>query len=333
MGMCLLLMLGHMLVGLLYLFNILENFHGYQQNPPMRKYNQHPFRRKQKKPTHTQSMYNNFSNNNSGYNNQMMNTMNSLNRYELNQFQAQISEPNVFYRPEQGFDHQNQAQSMNQYVYDDEIDPQYQDQEMNQEDYTNNYYEPENMGQEQGQRYIQEQDPHEQYMHENTWPYRNEPEYQEQQLGYMRGGLGGVHQSEINLHQIRNQDNSNMMNSQIRMKQNRPQSMQNFNHFEKYHENQQIQSPYHHQQEMKHTYSKKSLNITPMSYYNNEMNPHMMDGSGDALSVRSLQQNMYLNRYEDDCLYMNLEEEYLHKVSKKSENKNGISISKSHYDF
>ena len=56
-------------------------------------------------------------------------------------------------------------------------------------------------------------------------------------------------------------------------------------------------------------------------------------GSGDAHSVRSLQQNIFLNRYEDDCLYMNLEEEYLHKVSKRMGKSSNVSINKSMYNF
>ena len=56
-------------------------------------------------------------------------------------------------------------------------------------------------------------------------------------------------------------------------------------------------------------------------------------GSGDAHSVRSLQQNIFLNRYEDDCLYMNLEEEYLHKVSKRMGKSANVSINKSMYNF
>lgn len=56
-------------------------------------------------------------------------------------------------------------------------------------------------------------------------------------------------------------------------------------------------------------------------------------GSGDAYSVKSLQQNMFMNRTEDDCLYMNLEEEYLHKVSKRQKRDNSISINKSMQDY
>lgn len=56
-------------------------------------------------------------------------------------------------------------------------------------------------------------------------------------------------------------------------------------------------------------------------------------GSGDAHSVRSLQQNIFLNRYEDDCLYMNLEEEYLHKVSKRMGKSENVSINKSMYNL
>lgn len=56
-------------------------------------------------------------------------------------------------------------------------------------------------------------------------------------------------------------------------------------------------------------------------------------GSGDAYSVKSLQHNVFMNRTEDDCLYMNLEEEYLHKVSKRQKRDNSISINKSMQDY
>lgn len=61
--------------------------------------------------------------------------------------------------------------------------------------------------------------------------------------------------------------------------------------------------------------------------------PNNFLGSGDAHSVRSLQQNIFLNRYEDDCLYMNLEEEYLHKVSKRMGKSANVSINRSMYNF
>lgn len=277
---------------------------------------------------HTQSMYNNFPQPNSGYDNHMMNTINSSNGYEFNQFQAQVSEPNVFYRPEQANEFHDQSHSMNQYMYENQMEPQYHPNQMTQEDYHNNYYEPEDLRYEQEQEYMNEEEVDDQFAYDNNWGYQNEREYQNQQPEYMRRG----HQSEINLHQMNNQHNQNVMNQRMnRMKNNRPQSMQNINNFQRYQEQSQNQQSY--RQGMNHTYSKKSLNPGPMSYYNNDMNPHMMDNGGDALSVRSLQQNMYLNRYEDDCLYMNLEEEYLHKVSKRTGKGNGVSINKSMYDY
>ena len=72
-----------------------------------------------------------------------------------------------------------------------------------------------------------------------------------------------------------------------------------------------------------HQSSKKSLNIARSQF----------QAGANAQSVRSLQQNVFFNRYEDDCLYMNLEEEYLHKVSKRMGNSANISINKSMYDF
>jgi hypothetical protein len=264
-------------------------------------------------------MYNNFPQHNSGYNNHMMNTINSSNEYQFNQFQAQVSEPNVFYRPEQGRDFQEQSHSMNQYVYENQ---------MAQEDYHNNYYEPEDFRHEQNQDYMDEEEVDDQFVHDNNWAYQNEREYQNQQPGYIKRG----HQSEVNLHQIHHPHNGNVVNQRMnRMKNSRPQSMQNIHDFQRFHEHQHGQQPYRHG--MTHAFSKKSLNAGPMSYYNNESSPQRMDGGGDGLSVRSLQQNMYLNRYEDDCLYMNLEEEYLHKVSKRTGKGNGVSINKSMYNY
>lgn len=53
----------------------------------------------------------------------------------------------------------------------------------------------------------------------------------------------------------------------------------------------------------------------------------------DLQSVKSLQPQVYLNKYEDDCLYMNLEEEYLHRVSKRQGKSSNVSINRSMYNF
>lgn len=64
-----------------------------------------------------------------------------------------------------------------------------------------------------------------------------------------------------------------------------------------------------------------------------EMNRNFDNEKKDIQSVKSLQQNIYLNRYEDDCLYMNLEEEYLHRVSKRQGKSANVSINRSMYNF
>jgi hypothetical protein len=46
---------------------------------------------------------------------------------------------------------------------------------------------------------------------------------------------------------------------------------------------------------------------------------------GDAQSIHSMVPNMYVGQYQDDCLYMNLEEEYLHKVSLQNKNDNEMA--------
>lgn len=50
-------------------------------------------------------------------------------------------------------------------------------------------------------------------------------------------------------------------------------------------------------------------------------------------SVKSHTPQIYLNKYEDDCLYMNLEEEYLHRVSKRQGKSSNMSINRSMYNF
>ena len=54
------------------------------------------------------------------------------------------------------------------------------------------------------------------------------------------------------------------------------------------------------------------------------MDMHMRQGSQvigpEVQSVHSMVPNVYVNQYQDDCLYLNLEEEYLHKVSLQNKN-------------
>lgn len=44
----------------------------------------------------------------------------------------------------------------------------------------------------------------------------------------------------------------------------------------------------------------------------------------ETQSIHSMVPSMYVNQYQDDCLYMNLEEEYLHKVSLQNKNDNEL---------
>ena len=92
-------------------------------------------------------------------------------------------------------------------------------------------------------------------------------------------------------------------------------------------------NPYQGQQQMQ-----GEMNGMGMSQHESRasLNGDMMRGNfagADNQSVRSLQPNVFMNRYEDDCLYMNLEEEYLHKVSKRMGKDANISINKSMYNF
>ena len=49
-----------------------------------------------------------------------------------------------------------------------------------------------------------------------------------------------------------------------------------------------------------------------------------MSAQPDIQKGNGVMPNMYVNEYQDDCLFMNLEEEYLHKVS--MQNKGGHQI-------
>ena len=73
---------------------------------------------------------------------------------------------------------------------------------------------------------------------------------------------------------------------------------------------------------------------SPRIYRNEESykSLHGQTGPRPAQSVKS-QQQVYLNQYEDDCLYMNLEEEYLHRVSKRQGKSTNVSINRSMYNF
>ena len=74
---------------------------------------------------------------------------------------------------------------------------------------------------------------------------------------------------------------------------------------------------------------------SPRIYRNEESykSLHGQMGQKPAHSVKSVQQQVYLNQYEDDCLYMNLEEEYLHRVSKRQGKSTNVSINRSMYNF
>jgi hypothetical protein len=74
---------------------------------------------------------------------------------------------------------------------------------------------------------------------------------------------------------------------------------------------------------------------SPRMYKNNgsQKSLHGNGVSKPLQSVKSMQPQMYLNKYEDDCLYMNLEEEYLHRVSKRQGKSTNISINRSMYNF
>jgi hypothetical protein len=73
---------------------------------------------------------------------------------------------------------------------------------------------------------------------------------------------------------------------------------------------------------------------SPRMYKNEGSQKSMGNGVGKPLqSVKSMQPQMYLNKYEDDCLYMNLEEEYLHRVSKRQGKSTNVSINRSMYNF
>lgn len=74
---------------------------------------------------------------------------------------------------------------------------------------------------------------------------------------------------------------------------------------------------------------------SPRMYKNNGSQKSLQgNGVGKPLhSVKSMQPQMYINKYEDDCLYMNLEEEYLHRVSKRQGKTTNVSINRSMYNF
>jgi hypothetical protein len=143
---------------------------------------------------------------------------------------------------------------------------------------------------------------------------------------------GRVHQSEYNM-PPRVPDNGSQYNANPfnNYEENRAQSVHQMRHpqdpgFGGYNDRVHVGStgmPLHQNELMGRPQSKRSLYMGQNNFL----------GSGDAHSVRSLQQNIFLNRYEDDCLYMNLEEEYLHKVSKRMGKSANVSINKSMYNF
>lgn len=58
-------------------------------------------------------------------------------------------------------------------------------------------------------------------------------------------------------------------------------------------------------------------------------------GTYGGQSVKSMQQSGLQEeyRYEDDCLYMNLEEEYLHRVSKRLQKNSNLSVNRSNHNL
>ena len=70
--------------------------------------------------------------------------------------------------------------------------------------------------------------------------------------------------------------------------------------------------------------------------YRNEESYKSLQGEMDQKpsgSPKSMRPALYLNKYQDDCLYMNLEEEYLHRVSKRQGKTTNVSINRSMYNF
>lgn len=61
------------------------------------------------------------------------------------------------------------------------------------------------------------------------------------------------------------------------------------------------------------------VEVSPMEYDPNGNIPGQTIGP-EVQSMQSMIPGMYGNQFNNDCLYLNLEEEYLHKVSLQSKN-------------
>lgn len=80
----------------------------------------------------------------------------------------------------------------------------------------------------------------------------------------------------------------------------------------------------------------KFLNKKPFGIRRKRPVSPRLAGEGDSIrqhSIRSLNPKLYLSKHRDDNLYMNLEEEYLHRVSKRLGQSTNLSINRSMYNF
>ena len=291
--------------------------------PPQPPYNQQ-----------SHSMYNNYPQDHSYYENPYINPVKSNTNNDWNFYKNQNPNDNVFYPRTHDFRNRRDEGPYKQA-------PEMEEQEMYTMNQPNEFQHVNSMDQGPG---LQGEDWRES-SRANQFEYSNyKPQYQNRPMLNSQMGRNN-HQSEMNLHnrnqhqyhQDQDQDRDYMGNQvnpfnnyeddRIRSAQKLDHQNREFDNFQRYPNNGihvgSTGMPIN--QMMKNQGSKKSLNVNMMR--NNFL------GSGDAQSVRSLQQNIFLNRYEDDCLYMNLEEEYLHKVSKRLGKGTGVSINKSMYNF
>lgn len=100
------------------------------------------------------------------------------------------------------------------------------------------------------------------------------------------------------------------------------------NHEQYKEDNFQQQPPLHN----KHQF--KQNNLVKSQSYIQSPRDHIYQNDDKMSVLTSSHHNTHINTYQDDCLYMNLEEEYLHRVSKRNQNKfSNVSINRSMYNM
>ena len=308
---------------------------------------------------HTQSLYNNqdqqFYDNSS---------------YPQNQDQPYSNQNNLFYRGQQGSynQSQNHPEMEEKHIFRKQNDPELNRQQSMEGHFMprQNWHQSQPVNQMQYSNYNQSIPHHENFQRGMGNEMRNMNDMRNRNdmrnMNEMRnmndisnlndtGNLNEI--SNINeMSNMNNFRNMNGMNQRVHQSEyNMPQNQNNnrfggnpFNNFdeERAHSVHQMQRPMHdnYQQFPQNRVHVGSTGMTPGQMMGRPQSKKSLYiggnnflGSGDAHSVRSLQQNVFLNRYEDDCLYMNLEEEYLHKVSKRMGKSAHVSINKSMYNF